>query len=68
MLRMQEEHTTLDGKQASVHELDDYMEQLYEESMEEKVTASHMIALLSRRQDTLEHVLTHETLLGALSR
>jgi len=52
---------------ASVDELDQYMEALYED-LKEKVKATAKICQLARRTELIEVLLGHETLFGALAR
>jgi hypothetical protein len=47
-----------------VQELDDYMEKLYEDSVDAKVTATAKISQLFRNADYLEELLSHDALLG----
>eukprot|EP00276_Gloeochaete_wittrockiana_P011053 CAMPEP_0184665670 /NCGR_PEP_ID=MMETSP0308-20130426/58158_1 /TAXON_ID=38269 /ORGANISM="Gloeochaete witrockiana, Strain SAG 46.84" /LENGTH=798 /DNA_ID=CAMNT_0027109807 /DNA_START=91 /DNA_END=2487 /DNA_ORIENTATION=+ len=61
--RDQEEPT----EQASIADLDDYIENLYDD-MEKKVKGTSMILQLARSAANLEHLIQNDVLLGALSR
>lgn len=56
-----------DDTPASVRNIDDYLEALYDE-LPEKVKSTAKLAQLSRRVENLEELLAHDSLLGALSR
>ena len=55
------------GEMANINDLEDYIEQLYEE-IPTKVRGSSLILQLARNPDNLEELSQNETLLGALSR
>jgi hypothetical protein len=52
----------------SLDELDTYMEALYEEEMADKVRGTAKIVRLAQDPDSLDHIASHETLMGALAR
>lgn len=56
-----------DSDPASIRNIDDYLEALYDE-LPAKVVATAKLAQLSRRVEHLEELITHDSLLGALSR
>mmetsp|Transcript_6170 Transcript_6170/g.13429 ORF Transcript_6170/g.13429 Transcript_6170/m.13429 type:complete len:806 (-) Transcript_6170:755-3172(-) len=55
-------------EQAYLDDLDNYIEDLYEEDMSKKVKATGMIGQLFRNTENFENLLSHETLLQTLAR
>lgn len=53
---------------AYIEDLDNYIEDLYDEDMSKKVKATGMIASLMRNTENFEALLSHETLLQTLGR
>ena len=53
---------------ASMDDLDDYLEKLYENEMAEKVKGTAMLLQLARHAGNLEALVQNESLMGALSR
>nr|XP_039269792.1 kinesin-associated protein 3-like isoform X2 [Styela clava] len=56
-----------DGEQASINDIDNYVELLYED-IPEKIRSSSLLLQLTRNPDNLEELLQNETVLGALAR
>nr|CAB3259116.1 kinesin-associated protein 3 [Phallusia mammillata] len=57
----------LDGELASINNIDEYVELLYEE-VPSKIKASALLLQLTRNPDNLEELIQHNTVLGALTR
>eukprot|EP00798_Chlamydomonas_sp_ICE-L_P013630 gene13630-19508_t len=55
-------------EKAHLHELDNYLEDLYEEDVAKKVRATGMISQLFRSTENFETLLSHQTLLQTMSR
>eukprot|EP00440_Ansanella_granifera_P043476 gb/GFBE01047126.1/.p1 GENE.gb/GFBE01047126.1/~~gb/GFBE01047126.1/.p1 ORF type:complete len:803 (+),score=188.18 gb/GFBE01047126.1/:1-2409(+) len=53
---------------ASVHDLDEYVEELYEEHMEAKAMGAQRLLRVCTEVSVLEHIADHSLLLGVLSR
>lgn len=55
-------------KEAVMEEIDSYMEQLYEDTLDQKISATGSILELTRFAGNLEALIGNEALMGALSR
>ncbi|CAG9461545.1 unnamed protein product [Pedinophyceae sp. YPF-701] len=53
---------------ANIDDLDDYVELLYEDSLEERLRGTALVAALFRRVDNIPDLLEHPSVLGALTR